>query len=63
MTEYNVKVCVSQYKKFGDDYELVEIDKTYTYHDADDVHGLIDYLMAGNSVNKFEISTKEVTNE
>ena len=63
MTEYNVKVCVSQYVKIGDDYEYVEVNKTYTYHDADDVHGLIDYLMAGNNTNKFEIVTKEVTNE
>lgn len=63
MTEYTVKVFVSQYKKIGDDYELVELNKTYTYHDADDVHGLIDYLMAGNSCNRFEITTKEVGDE
>lgn len=63
MTKYIVKVFVSQYKKIGDDYELVELNKTYTYHDADDVHGLIDYLMAGNSCNRFEITTKEVGDE
>lgn len=60
MTKYTVKVFASEYVKVGEDYKPVEIKKSFVYHDVDDVHGLIDYLMAGNNSNKFEIYTEEV---
>lgn len=63
MTKYTVKVFVSEYTRIDEEYKAVEVKKAFVYHDADDVHGLIDCLMTGNKSNKFEIDTEEVGDE
>lgn len=54
--KYNVKLFMSQYVKVGDDYELMDVSRTFKFKDWDDVQNFIGYLIEGADGDvKFEI--------
>ena len=47
--KYKVTLFMSKYVKVGDDYQMVDISREFTFSNWDDVQNLIGYLVEGAS--------------
>ena len=58
--KYKVKLYMSQYVKVGDDYQTVDVSRTFKFKQWDDVQNFIAYHVEGaDGAVKFEIEMIE----
>ena len=58
--KYKVTLFMSKYVKVGDDYQMVDISREFTFSNWDDVQNFVGYLVEGaNGAVKFEIQAIE----
>ncbi len=59
--KYTVTLIMTRYLKVGEEWQDVDVKRTFTFNSWDDVQNLIDYLVEGASgAVKFEIEATTV---
>ena len=59
--KYTVTLMMSRYLKVGEEWQDVDVKRTFTYSEEDDVKNLVSYLVKGASgAVKFEIEATTV---
>lgn len=58
--KYKVTLFMSKYMEIGEKWELVDLTRTFTFSNWDDVQNFIGYLVEGaNGSVKFEVEATE----
>lgn len=56
--KYKIKLFMSQYVKVGEEYQMVDVSREFTFNSWDDVQNFVGYLVGGaNGAVKFEVQT------
>lgn len=56
--KYKIKLFMSQYVKVGEEYQMVDVSREFTFNSWDDVQNFVGYLVEGaNGAVKFEVQT------
>lgn len=54
--KYKIKLFMSQYVKVGEEYQMVDVSREFTFNSWDDVQNFVGYLVEGaNGAVRFEV--------
>ena len=54
--KYTLTLFMDRYMQIGEEWQIVEVKRTFAFKDYDDVQNLVGYLVAGaNGSVKFEV--------